>query len=256
MIIPQFHINAVPVDSQKHRQTRVRLPVGDWSHISGLNALFLTATECMNAATDYPIVFVQTGQDDKGEPDYAPIAVFGLRQGENLYVENNRWRVIQVPALMAVYPFCTARAQGSDQFAVCLDEGSAAVSTDGPGERLFTDAGEPTDFTKRLLAELERMESATNGTRQVARRLASLGLLEQKRFDATLPNGQKLAVDGFYMIDEERVKALPDATVLELHRGGLYSFIQAHWVSLGHMRRLLGWRIQRESAQAANEPKG
>ena len=63
--------------------------------------------------------------------------------------------------------------------------------------------------------------------------------------NATLPDGQKLAVDGFYMIDEAKVKALPDATVLELHREGLYSFIQAHWVSLGHMRRLLGWRIER-----------
>lgn len=245
MIIPQFHRQAVPVDSELHRQTRVRLPVSDWSHLAGLNALFLTVAECVTAATDYPIVFVQTGQDEQGQPDYVPIAVFGLRQGENLYLEGTRWRVILLPALMAVYPFCIARAQGSDRFAVCLDVASPAVSEDGPGQRLFSDDGKPTDFATQVLAELERLEAHIQGTRQVMRRLAALGLLEQKRFDATLPDGQKLAVDGFYMIDEAKVKALPDATVLELHREGLYTFIQAHWVSLGHMRRLLGWRIER-----------
>jgi SapC len=249
MIIPQFHLNAVPVDSQQHRQTRVRVPVSDWSHVAGMNALFLTATECMNAATDYPIVFVQSGQDGQGQPDYAPIAVFGLRQGENLYVENSRWRVIQLPALMAVYPFCIARTEGSDRFAVCLDMGSPAVSQEGDGQRLFNDAGEPTEFANQVLAQLERMEAHTQGTRKIMRRLADLGLLQQKRFDATLPDGQKLAVDGFFMIDEDKVKALPDATVLELHREGLYTFIQAHWVSLGHMRRLLAWRIGRETSK-------
>jgi hypothetical protein len=250
MIIPQFHLNAVPVDSQQHRQTRVRLPVTDWSHLAGMNAMFLTANECLGAATDYPIVFIQSGKEEDGQVDYAPIAVLGLRQGENLYVQDSRWRVDLLPSLMAVYPFCIARAQGKDQFAVCVDKGSPAVVEDGAGERLFDDAGEPTDFARKVLAELERLETQTQATRQVMRRLAGLGLMMQKRFDATLPDGQKLAVDGFFMIDEDKVKTLPDDTVLALHREGLLPFIQAHWVSLGHMRRLLGWRIERESAKA------
>jgi len=249
MIIPQFHIRAEPVDSQKHRQTRVRLPVHDWSHLAGLNALFLTAAECLNAATEYPIVFIRSGQNEQGEPDYAPIAVLGLRQDENLYLQDQAWRAVTLPALMAVYPFCIARAQGSEQFAVCLDVGSHAVSESGDGERLFDDDGKATEFAGRVLAELERLENHTQSTRNVARRLASLGLLQEKRFDATLPDGQKLALDGFFMVDEDRVKALPDATVLALHREGLLTFIQTHWVSLGHMRRLLSWRIARESTK-------
>lgn len=247
MIIPQFHLRAEALESQKHRQTRVSLPVRDWSHLAGLNALFLTAAECLNAATEYPIVFIRSGQNAQGEPDFAPIAVFGLRQDENLYLQGKDWRATTLPALMSVYPFCTARAQTGDQFAMCLDMASPAVSETGDGERLFDDDGKTTAFAGRVLAELERLENQTQSTRNVARRLAALGLLQEKRFDATLPDGQKLAVDGFFMVDEASVKALPDATVLALHHEGLLGFIQSHWVSLGHMRRLLDWRITRQN---------
>ena len=48
-------------------------------------------------------------------------------------------------------------------------------------------------------------------------------------------------------VEEEKLRQLPEATVLELHRDGLLTFIHAHWVSLGQMRRLLEWRVARES---------
>ena len=51
--------------------------------------------------------------------------------------------------------------------------------------------------------------------------------------------------DGFFMVDEDKLKALPDATLLELQRNGLMNLIQAHWVSLGQMRKLLMWRGER-----------
>ena len=251
MIIPTLHRQPVPLDAVQHRQTRVRLPVADWTHMAGLNGLFLTAAECLHAANDYPIVFVKTGADEQGESDFAPIAVLGMTNNENLFVEGTKWRATHLPSLLATYPFCVARAPG-DRRAVCVDSAYAGLSTEGEGQRLFNDNGEPTEFARTVQTELERMEGLINGTRAIARRLATLGLLQEKRFDATMPGGAKLAVDGFFTVDEAAVKALPDATVLEMHRDGLLSFINAHWVSLGQMRKLLQWRGERE--QAANAP--
>lgn len=250
MIIPTLHRQAVPLDSAQHRQTRVRLPVTDWSHLATLNGLFLTAAECLHMAAEYPIVFVRTGQDEQGQTDYAPIAVLGMTNDQNLFLDGGRWRATQLPAMLATYPFCVARAPG-DRFAVCIDGAYNGLATEGDGQRLFTDTGEPAEFAKTVQGELERLESLINATRVISRRLASLGLLQEKRFDATLPNGDKLAVDGFFTIDEAAVKALPDATVLELHRDGLLSLINAHWVSLGQMRRLLQWHGDRVLAAAA-----
>lgn len=249
MIIPNLHRQPVPLDSAQHRQTRVRLPVTDWSHVAGMNGLFLTAAECLHMAADYPIVFVKTGQDEKGQVDYAPIAVLGMTNNQNLYLNGGTWRATQLPAMMASYPFCVARAPG-DRYAVCIDGAYSGLATAGEGDRLFTDDGQPAEFAKTVQAELERLESLINATRVISRRLSALGLLQEKRFDATLPNGEKLAVDGFYTIDEAAVKALPDATVLELHRDGLLSLINAHWVSLGQMRRLLQWHAESVAATA------
>jgi hypothetical protein len=68
------------------------------------------------------------------------------------------------------------------------------------------------------------------------------------RFDATLPDGNQLVVDGFFSLDEAKLSALPDATVLELHKNGALALIHAQQISLGHMRRL----VERRLARTAN----
>jgi hypothetical protein len=244
MITPELHRKPVPLDRDKHRKSVLRLPVTDWSRMAGLNALFVTAGECAHAARDYPVLFVRAGKNDQGAAEFAPIAVFGLGSGENLYVDGQRWRGVYIPALMAVYPLCVARV-ADDRYAVCVDESSDILAAEGPGERLFDDAGEPTEFIRRAQAELERLEGLVGQTRAICARLAELNLLVEKRIDATLPGGQKLSVDGFLTVEEARVQALPDAAVLELHRQGVLGMIHAHWVSMGHVRRLLDWRAER-----------
>jgi hypothetical protein len=247
MITPLLHRQPVALDKSLHRQSTLRLPVADWSQLSGMNSIFLTAAECANAASDMPIVFIRAGADAQGVVDYAPIGVFGLTEGENLFLDAGQWRGTHLPALMAAYPFCVQRADG-DRTLVCIDAACAGLAEGGDGLRLFDDAGEPSELTRNKQAELERLDAQIALTRQVGRRLADLKLFVQRRFDATLPDGRKLSLEGFYTIDEDRVKALPDATVLAMHRDGLLGFIHAHWVSMGQMRRLLQWRIEREAA--------
>ena len=67
------------------------------------------------------------------------------------------------------------------------------------------------------------------------------------RFDATLPDGNKMSVDGFLALDEEKLGALPDATVLDLHRTGVLALIHAHQISLGLMRALVERRLARRA---------
>ncbi|MBI3153803.1 MAG: SapC family protein [Burkholderiales bacterium] len=250
MIIPELHRRPVALDRAKHRKTVLRVPVQDWTPVARMNALFVGAAEMPTLASEYPILFVKAGQDDKGQTDYAPIAVFGLAPGENLYLEGGRWRAQRLPAQLAMYPLCVARVK-DDRYAVCLDESWDGVASEGPGERLFDDAGEPTEFARRMQGTLEKIEAQVQQTRMVGRRLAELDLLRERRFDATLPDGRKLAVDGFFMVDEERFKALKDDQVLALHRDGVLGLIHAHWISANHMRRLLEWRVERERASAA-----
>jgi hypothetical protein len=78
--------------------------------------------------------------------------------------------------------------------------------------------------------------------------LVEKDLLRDMRFDATLPDGSKLGVDGFLTIDEQKLSALSDADVLMLSRNGLLGLIHAHQISLGNMGRLVEWHVERQAA--------
>lgn len=247
MITPQLHRQPVALDSVQHRSTVVRFPVEDWSHLAGMNALFVTADESILAAADYPVVFIEGAKDASGVAEFLPIAVFGMSQGENLYLEQGRWRGVQMPSLMATYPFSIAPVPGTGRVAVFVDAASSVLASSGEGQRLFDDQGQATPFAGQVQKELEQLERQIANTRAIMRRIAALDLLRPRSFDATLPDGRKIGVDGFFTIDEERVRQLPDAQVLALHRDGILSFIAAHWVSLAQMRRLLQWRIERDA---------
>ena len=49
------------LDAQQHRHRRLT-ELTDWSIAREIHAMYLTATEFTQAALDYPIVFVQTGE--------------------------------------------------------------------------------------------------------------------------------------------------------------------------------------------------
>ena len=99
---------------------------------------------------------------------------------------------------------------------------------------------------------LERFELEAERTRAFCERLVMLGVLKEMKADATLPNGQKLSVDGFHAVDEDKLRALPEATVLELWRTGLLMLMQAHLLSLANIRHLVNRKAAR--IQAAGGP--
>lgn len=244
MINPALHKSPTVLDRDQHRQWRVRRDHIDASHVAGLNSMFVTAVEFSDVCKEYPLVFVRAGTDPQsGQADIAPVAVFGLAQGENLFVENGRWRADYVPAVLRAYPF--AMAQVNEQnYAVCIEPSWAGFSQT-EGTPLFDEAGAPTEYLKEMQQFLEKLEIEVQRTRLAGRKLAELDLLREMRFDATLPDGNKLTVDGFLAVDEAKFAALPDDKVLELHRSGLLGLIHAHQVSLGNMTRLLNRRVGR-----------
>jgi hypothetical protein len=138
----------------------------------------------------------------------------------------------------------------ADQFAVCIDVACSGFS-ETEGERLFTEAGEPTELLQRLHGFVEQIEIEVERTRLAGVRLMELQLLQPKRFDATLPDGSPLVVEGFLALDEERLAKLGDAELLDLQRNGLMGLIHAHQISMGNMRHLLDRHLARLPAAPA-----
>ena len=107
---------------------------------------------------------------------------------------------------------------------------------------------EPSAFTIGVQKQLENFETEVERTRLAGALLVEKGLLRDMRFDATLPDGSKVSVDGFLTVDEDKLAKLSDADLLALNRNGLMGLIHAHQISLGNMARLVEWHAERVAA--------
>ena len=202
--------------------------------------------EFAEACKDFAVVWVVAGKDAQGKDQVAPLAVFGVQPGQNLCIDADKWRVRYVPAMLRYYPFAIARTSPNDMV-LCVDESWKGLSHDS-GDALFNPNGEPTELTLSVNQQLQDLEVDIERTRLVGDKLMSLGLLREMRFDATLPGGESLVVDGFLTIDEEKLGKLSDGDVLDLARGGVLGLIHAHQISLSNMTRLAEWHAERKAA--------
>lgn len=245
MIHPVLHQSAVALDRDRHRDLKLVRERTDFSPMATLNASFVNAVEFVDACREYAIVFVDAGKTDDGRREVAPMAVFGLTQQENLYLDGSRWVADYVPAQLRMHPFGLAPT-GENQYAILVPQEHPALSRT-EGTALFEADGEPSAFLLEVQQALEVLQAELQRTRAFCARLVALDLLRDMRFEATLPDGNKLAVDGFLMVDDKKLAELPDEQVLELHRSGALALVHAHLLSMGHMRRLVARRLARSA---------
>ena len=226
----------VPLTADAHAGCRLA-PVRDWGIARGLNAVPLTAIECTEAAREFPIAFVPAGQDAQGRVRVSPVALLGLREGENLYVgPDGEWLATYLPAFLRRFPFAYAD-NGAGALDLVVDAAWPGFGGDA-GEVVLDAAGEPTPVLLEVRRVLDNFERETMRTRVLCDRLVALDLLRGGEIQGALPDGQPLNAGGFYMIDEARLATLADEAVIELHRLGLLGLLHAHRVSMGHVQTL------------------
>ena len=249
MINEALHKTPVALDRVKHRALKLDRSARDLSRLKALNAFFISVGEFAEASKDYPVVWVAAGNGANGKPNVAPLAIFGLQANQNLCIEGDQWRVRYVPAMLRFYPFAIARTSPTEMV-LCVDESWPGLGTE-KGDPLFKPDGEPSELTLGVNQQLQDLEVDVERTRLVGEKLQSLGLLREMRFDAQLPDGNTLQMNGFLTIDEDKLGKLSDGELLDLARGGVLGIIHAHQISLSNMNRLAEWQAARVGAAAA-----
>jgi SapC len=243
MIIGSLHKQIVALDRNLHRNLKIHQPQMDWSVAAGLNALFVAGTEFGDVCREYPILFVRAGADAQGKALMAPIAAMGLAQKENLFLQGTTWRAAYIPALLRAYPFAIGRVGTEQRAVLTIDIGWSGLSQT-EGLPLFDEAGEPSQHLQTMQKQLEHIEFEVQRTRELGNLLVAKDLLREMRFDAELPDGEKLKVDGFFAVEEKLLTKLSDADLVAMHRSGMMGLIYAHLVSLGNLRKLVQWHAE------------
>ena len=234
----------VALNRETHRPLRLRAS-NSFAHVAGLNAVPLVGFEFALAARDYPLVFAGESAEKA-----LPAALVGLRPDENLYVDGaGHWPEGYVPAFIRRYPFALASDEANERFQVILDEACPGFNAT-EGEPLFNDDGNESEALKRILGFLEEYQGHVRSTQAFMAELNRLGLLESKQLQRTEANGQAGAVlSGLWMVNEDKLKALPAEQAQALLKSGALGWIYAHLLSLVNLDRLNARLQQRLAAQ-------
>lgn len=227
-----FYERPMVLNRERHRVLKLHRLSGQFGFARGTNSVLMAASEILEAARDYPVVFVR-GADGA----YALAALLGLRDRENLFVDaDGQWRSgAYVPAFVRRYPFVVAEG-GSEQLTVCVDESYPGWSQT-EGEPLFDEAGRDAPLLQGAVEFLKLFHAEMQRTRAFCARLAALGLLVPKTIRVERGNQQEV-LDGLYVVDEQKLRGLDDAQVLALFRDGWLPWVHAHLLSLGNVGQL------------------
>lgn len=247
-----FYERPVPLNRTAHKDLRIK-GLQNLKFAHNVHSVPLTCTEFPVTARDIPILFAGSDMASAG-----PMALLGLRQSENLFVDTDgHWALgVYIPAFVRRYPFVLAEKPADvegDDFTVFLDEGYEGFN-DKEGERLFKEDGTETDMLKSAVSFLGEFQQHVARTKQFMEEMHKHDLLEPRNIRLER-NGNVLNLNGLFVINEEKLRKIDAQIAQQFLADGTMGWIYAHLLSLQNIDRVGQRLAQREEAEAANATK-
>ena len=191
----------------------------------------VTLDEFRSLQAHYPILFQQDG-----EGNFRPIVLFGLQEGQNLFLDGERWDADYLPLAMRRMPFSIGVAQ--DEMRMMVDMASPRIGKGSDGEAVFLEHGGNTGFLDQANSILRTLHEGLLATSEFTQALESHRLLEPFVFEVEQPDGSRGQLVGCHLIHEERLGALDGSTVAMLHEADYLQPIYMAMASLSNLPRL------------------
>ncbi len=235
-------MNIAQLDNNTHRDLRIVTTRGAaWGDDQMSSPVYLS--EFRHAQAYYPIVLQQS--DAAG--NLQPVALMGLRNGENLFLDARGWDAHYIPLMIERGPFMIGR--NGEELMVHLDMDSPRIGH-GEGVPVFQPHGMPTEYLDRINSVLLTLHNGVEAMPAFIAALKRHDLVESFVMDVDAADGSTNRLAGFSTIAEERLAALDAAALAELHAAGHLSAIYMMVASLAHLRDLVE-RYNRRLPRAA-----
>ena len=244
-INPPFGYKEI-VPLYKNNKVKLPAPGAVPEFCNELNAIPISYTEFSVACRDYPLVFTS---GDKGET-YAPVAVLGLTNGENLFLADGAWdKSVYVPAYVRRHPFCMARVtldkvEQADRL-ICVEK---EFLDDKKGELMFDAEGKALAKWQPIEKLLQEYEADLERSREMSAILSDYALLEPFAMQAQTAAGAAMNLTGMFRVDEKKMEFLNASQHKNLIKKGVMGRIYAHLISLDNFARLLDRKVTRKAA--------
>mgnify|MGYP006156100167 CR=1 FL=1 len=237
-------VSPVVLKSDIHAKLKV-IEAGDYTRHKEEHLVRITVQDFFALSAEFPLVFVKNDSKDT----FVPVAIMGLKAGQNLYCQTEEWKAQMVPANFNHYPFRMIKVEeNSDQLVLVIDEDSPQLS-ETEGEPLFKEDGEKTEYLEKKIESLLKNAQLTAQTEEICKTFADMGLLTTQQLQLQYrQDSQPYNIDGVYVIDEVKLTALSDEDFIDLRHRALIPLIYAHLCSLQQLRKITEMQHQADMA--------
>ncbi|CAN5152804.1 SapC family protein [soil metagenome] len=237
-----FYSKPEPLSVEAHGKLGANPIDKPYAFVGKTHVVPLTVTEFAPAALSFPVVFLGDTKQ--------PVAVMGLRQNENLYVDaaGDFKPEAYIPAYARRYPFVFANDDAQGRMILCIDRDASFLS-EGGQTPLFED-GKPSAYTNAAMEFCNNFEQERQRTDSFIQLLNDLDLFHTREAVFTPRDeqgnpGEPQKLADYFAVSEEKLKALPADKLVELRDNGALGQIYAHLVSLLGWDRLIALAFQR-----------
>jgi hypothetical protein len=225
--------------AEAHRDLRIREDRGS-ALGDAVMACVTFPEEFRRVAADYPILFRLNAERDA----FTALAMFGFTDGENLFLDGDRWDAAYVPLAIAIQPFLIGSPDGAGDRQVHIDMASPRIGG-GEGVRLFDADGRPTPYLEDMTEKLGALDQGYQATGDFFAAVTRHKLLEPLTLEITLDDGSINRLVGFHAVDEARLRALDAAALGELHAAGHLMPLFMAVASVGKLSALVARKNRR-----------
>jgi putative transposase len=230
--------NLVVLDKEKHSELKIN-PLENLEFAKNSVFVPVIANEILQIGAAFPVVF--TSEEN---PSLVSLVSLG---GDSLAINNeNKWITSYVPSFFRKYPFSLASTkENPNQKVILIDEESKLFSKT-KGKQLFEKSGEQSETLKHAINFLTAHEKDMVITKNVAKLIKDSGILEDREISVGEGEEKKILVNGFKVVDREKLNALSDDILADWVRKGIIGLIDVHLKSLDNIQTLFNLAQQRQ----------
>ncbi len=230
-VMPLFFRRVVGVNPELHASLRLDRSTG-FGYAAAAQSVPIGLGELEVVSQHYPILFASGAQP-------TPVALLGLRDGENLFVlPDGSWRPdAYVPAYVRAFPFIFLEDEATKTLFVGMEPDADSLRAD-TGAKLFED-GKPTAALNENVAFCSAFRDNLIAAASFGRALDAEGLLEDEEANISFTHGGTARVRGFRIVKPERLDRVSDETFLDWRRRGWLGPLYAHLHSMARWGRLI-----------------
>lgn len=228
--------NFQPLNVEQHKHLGYTEKHGaEYGHQTG--AVMILPNEFARAQREYPILFRKDSETGR----FLPVVLLGFEEHENLFLdENSNWRTRYIPLALQQGPFIIGLQQQETEqrLVVYVDLNDSRIQQHAT-PALFNNDGTSSTTLNEVRDILLARHKGSESLEPMIAAFLKYDLLERVRLEIDLNHGTAIKFDAGYTVNIEKLTALENDAVVELHRAGFLSLAYNVADSVNNIQRLI-----------------